>query len=155
MLGNSWVAAQLAACQEGLSAMELVSLLQVGLEVPTSVNMKGTISWDVTRCNPEVHRPSGGTYYIHLQGRFVGNLKKQAEETKRRWPFTALYYVTYRKTVLSTHRTSAASGDRKRDLPPQTFCATERPTLRHATPSAVPFPVGLSHTAHTYKWKQT
>jgi hypothetical protein len=54
-----------------------VNYLQVGLEVPSGVTMMGTISWDVTRCNPEVHRRSGGAYYIHLQGQFMGNARKK------------------------------------------------------------------------------
>jgi hypothetical protein len=68
MLGNSWVAECLAASQEGLSSMELVSLVtdffyiihdpvlnqkqDVGFEVLTMVVIKSTIFWDIMLCSP-------------------------------------------------------------------------------------------------------
>jgi hypothetical protein len=47
---------------------------KITLEVPMAVDcnvMKGTSSWDVTSCNPVVHRRFGGTYCAHFCARKV------------------------------------------------------------------------------------
>jgi hypothetical protein len=48
------------------------SLLHVGFEVLTAVNMKSIIFWDITPCSPlGVNRRFGGTYRLVLQGKKV------------------------------------------------------------------------------------
>jgi hypothetical protein len=90
MLGNSLVAAQLAASQEGLSSMELVSWVwvlyfssqnlkedpipKIGFEVIAAVSMKISIFCDITLCIPvKFNRGFGGTCRLHLHGRSINH----------------------------------------------------------------------------------
>jgi hypothetical protein len=87
MLGNSWVAAQLAASPEGLSSMKLVGLQCVKflhgetrrsqqngwLEVLVEVRVKITVFWDMTPCSlvESIHR-FWLTYCLQLRGKSRG-----------------------------------------------------------------------------------
>jgi hypothetical protein len=99
MLGNTWVDAQLAASQEGLSSMELViptiSCSSVGFVILTVVVMESSIVWDITPCSPvKVNRRFGETCRLHLQGRRINQARNKREAGSRQSQWLRVYHST-------------------------------------------------------------